>query len=113
MSDHQEARVSQGGEGRIVRMTPEQQRTHTIALLRGGTGDIATQRGWNLAVEEMTPEYVALLDLEARVLDATESVAAILNPLGLPRDAYALVMTTVENSVRSGLAEATERKTER
>lgn len=112
MSDHREARVSQGGEGRIRRVTPEEARAINIAHLRGGTSDTDTQRGWDLAVEEMTPEYVALLDLERRVLAATESVAGVLNPLGLDRGVYALVMTVVENSVHDGLAVATERNGE-
>jgi hypothetical protein len=45
--------VSQGGEGRIRRVTPEENRRLVLAALREGRCDIARQAGWDLAVEQV------------------------------------------------------------
>lgn len=52
----QQARVSQGGEGRIRHVTPEEGQRLLLASLREGRCDIARQAGWDLCVEaEVTP----------------------------------------------------------
>lgn len=53
----QSRRVSQGGEGVIRRVTPEENRRLVVAALREHRCDVARQAGWNLAVEEVI-EYV-------------------------------------------------------
>jgi hypothetical protein len=52
MGDWRESRVSQGGEGRIRRGTPEEIRALRLKALREGRSDVQTQRGWDLAMEE-------------------------------------------------------------
>lgn len=55
MADRREARVSQGGEGRLRTVTPEENRRLQIQGLRDRRADVQMQRGWDLAMEEMAP----------------------------------------------------------
>lgn len=85
-----EARVSQGGEGRIRRVTPADQRQMAVAALVAGRSDVATQAGWNLAldvarakVRDAICSYEGNWD-ERELADRAVAALDALNPLAGP-----------------------------
>lgn len=48
-----ESRVSQGGEGRIRRVTPEENRQILRRAFRSGKADVASQAGYDFAMREV------------------------------------------------------------
>lgn len=78
-SEHDERdRVSRGGEGRIRRVTPEEQRAMQLAACEAGRSDIATQEGWDLSqsrVAELEREKRELEEESVALLDTAEEIA--------------------------------------
>src|SRR4051812_7151868 len=60
VAEHGGSRVSQGGEGRIRRVTPEEKRAMAVQALKDRRYDVQAQRGWDLAMEETAAELQAL-----------------------------------------------------